>query len=564
MSAVQSERRWTIAKEDRDGTAELAHALGVPRIAAHLLMVRGIHTLEQAGHFLNPAVEHLSDPFRLTDMDAAVARLEAARDRDERVLVFGDYDVDGISGTAVLLNALRRFGIEHCDYAMPSRLVEGYGLGPDHVREANDNGVNLIVTVDNGINARDAATAAAWSGVDLVITDHHELEGDLPQARAVLNPKREVEGHPAKDLCGAAVAFKLACALTDTMDDLDLVALGTVADIVPLRGENRALAALGLAQMSRAPRVGLARLADAASVKVEDITAERVAFQLAPRINAAGRLGDGAVAVELLLTDSHADAKRIAAQLSVANDERRRIEKTIFEQAEDQLGAAREPAQRSIVLASRAWHPGVVGIVASRLLDRYHCPVVLVAIDEDGVGRGSARCRAGFNMADALAACRQHLIRFGGHAAAAGLAIAEDNVEAFKDAFEELARERLPDKEALPALEIDALVALSELDPQLLGALERLQPFGAMNPAPLLCSHGVTVLPNSYRELRGGHVRLALRQGGAILTAVAFRMADTVTRELCARPLDVAFTPQFNTWRGETTIQLVLKDVRAA
>ena len=564
MSGVRPERRWTIAKEDRARTTELAHALGVPRIAAHLLMVRGLTTIEQADHFLHPAIEHLSDPLSLTDMDAAVARLQAARDHDERVLVFGDYDVDGISGTAIMLNALRCFGIKHCDYAMPSRLVEGYGLGPDHVREANANGVNLIVTVDNGINARDAATAAAWSGLDLVITDHHEIEGDLPQALAVVNPKREEEAHPARDLCGAAVAFKLACALNDTVADLDLVALGTIADIVPLRGENRALAALGLDEMARTPRLGLARLAEAAGVKVEEMTAEKVAFQLGPRINAAGRLGDGATALGLLLTDSDADARRIAAQLNTANDERRRIEKTIFDQAEAELSAVWDPAQRSIVLASRAWHPGVVGIVASRLLERYHRPVVLVAIDEDGVGRGSARCRGAFSMADALGACKRHLIRFGGHPAAAGLAIAEDNIEAFKQAFEEQARKRLADEEPLPALEIDTLVSLSELDPQLLGALDRLKPFGAMNPAPLLCSHAVTVLPNSYRELRGGHVRLALRQGGKVLTAVAFRMADTVTRELCAGPLDVAFTPQFNTWRGETTIQLVLKDVRAA
>lgn len=562
MSTAAPQLQWRIAREDRAKTAELAKALEVPRLVAHLLSMRGVHTPEEGRRFLRPSTEALSDPFLLTDMKLAVERILKARDQEERVLIFGDYDVDGIAGTAILLRAFQAIGIKRCECGMPSRLHEGYGLSAEHVATAAGNGINLIVTVDNGINAREAADAAARAGLDLVVTDHHQIEGPLPQAVAVVNPKREHPSHPAAEAAGAAVAFKLAQALTGKHSDLDLVALGSVADIVPLRGENRALVALGLEEMVRRPRVGIKALAAASNIEMPQINAEKIAFQLAPRLNAAGRLGDGALPLQLLLTESADEARLLAQELDDANVQRRDIEKDIFEQAVEIIEPSFSEAQRSIVLGHREWHPGVIGVVASRLYGRYNRPVVLVAIDDEGTGRGSARANEAFDMASALAECKQYLLRFGGHSAAAGLALSEDQLDAFRDAFEEEARKRTIDLELTPTLDIDALVSLSEIDPQLVGALNALEPFGSANPAPVFCCHAVTVSPQSVKELQGGHVRLAVRQGPRSLAAIGFRMADIIPPDVGGKTVDIAFTPRFNTWRGETTIQLLLRDLR--
>jgi len=561
MNSGTMEIPWVVAEEDRAKTAELARELELPRIAAHLLVLRGMATVEEAKRFLNPSLDDISDPFLLTDMRAAVARITQARDSSERVLVFGDYDVDGISGTVILVDALHRFGIEKYGYGMPSRVTEGYGLSPEHVETAAAEGVDLIITVDNGINARDAANTARRLGIDLVVTDHHQIEGELPEAAAVVNPKRESEGCPAEDISGAGVAFKLATALTGAMENLDLVALGSVADIVPLLGENRALVALGLEDMIQHPRIGLVKLAAIAGVDIHQINSERIAFQLAPRLNAAGRLGDGCVPLELLMTDSPEDAARVASELDDANMKRRAIEQTIFDQAVEEIEATLLRDRYSIVLANRQWHPGVVGIVASRIQQKYNRPVVLLAMDEDGTGRGSGRSVPGFDLAAALGRCREHLIRFGGHAAAAGLTLFEDGLEAFQHAFEEEARALLADQEIRSTLEIDAQVSLREIDSQLVKAITRLEPFGCKNASPVFCAYGVEPIPHSVRELRGGHARFEVRQGAQQLQVIAFRMASLVHEKVAFRPIDIAFTPKFNTWRGETTVQLVLKDI---
>ena len=556
-------RAWSVAQEDRKGSSELAAALGIPRIAAHLLMLRGIATREEGRRFLLPALDHVSDPFLLTHMRAAVDRIGLARSRGEFVQVFGDYDVDGIAGTCVLVNALRRFGIERCAYGMPSRLTEGYGLTTEHVETARNAGVDLIVTVDNGINAREAAAAARAANIDLIVTDHHQIEGQFPEAVAIVNPKREPAGCPAMDASGAAVAFKLAWALTGEIRDLDLVALGTVADVVPLRGENRALVAMGLNAMMEEPRVGLVALATSAGFNIGEVTAEKIAFQLAPRLNAAGRLGDGLIPLELLLTDSVREAARMAAELSEMNRQRREIEKDIYDEAVCAIESCGRVGP-AIVLASRSWHPGVIGIVASRLFHLYHRPVVLISVDENGMGRGSGRSSEWFDLAGALGTCRDTLIRFGGHHAAAGLAVDASNLDAFRGAFEAEAARRMDGMgEEMASLEIDALVSLSELDPQLVKTLDQLEPFGCMNPLPVFCSHGVTLLPQSLRELTGGHVKFAVRQGAKTMPAIGFRMADSIPPGLEGKDIDIAFTPRFNTWRGETSIQLILKDIRA-
>jgi single-stranded-DNA-specific exonuclease len=555
-------RAWRVAREDRKGSSELAAALGVPRIAAHLLMLRGITDSDRGRRFLVPSLDHISDPFLLTDMRAAVDRIAVASSRGEFIQVFGDYDVDGIAGTCILVNALRRFGVERCAYAMPSRLTEGYGLTAEHVENARNAGVDLIITVDNGINARDAARAARKAHIDLIVTDHHQIEGEPPDAVAVVNPKRDAADCVSADASGAAVAFKLAWALTGEVRDLDLVALGTVADVVPLRGENRALVTMGLNAMLREPRVGLVALATSAGFEIGEVTAEKIAFQLAPRLNAAGRLGEGLLPLELLFTTSMRDAARMSAELSETNRQRREIEKDIYDEAVCAIESC-GPVGPAIVLASRSWHPGVVGIVASRLFHLYHRPVVLISVDENGLGRGSGRSNDSFDLAGALGACRDTLIRFGGHHAAAGLAVEADRLDAFRTAFEaEAARRLCGTEEEAPPLDIDAVVSLSELDPQLVKTIDQLEPFGCMNPLPVFCSHGVTLLPQSLRELTGGHIKFMVRQGAKTMPVVGFRMADAISPEIEGKDIDIAFTPRFNTWRGETSIQLILKDIR--
>ncbi len=554
-------REWKVIEADQKAVSALCGALGVPRILAHLLASRGIVSQEEARSFLQPSMDMLSDPFSLTDMDRAVERLQLARERGERVLLFGDYDVDGIAGAALLYTGLRRFGLTNCTYALPSRLVEGYGIAPEHVETARADGVRLIVTVDNGINARDAADAAMAAGIDLIVTDHHQLEGALPSAYAVINPKREGPTHPAYNVCGAAVAFYLIRALTGVTDEIDLAALGTVADVVPLLGENRVLAAYGLKRMGRMPRVGLKQLAAVAKQSLDGIVAEKITFQLAPRINAAGRLGTGDLPLRLLLTDDPKEAMAIARDLDAANNNRKRIEKQIVDEAVAEIEANGVP-RHGIALARRGWHQGVIGIVAARLVSAFHRPVALVAVDVDGLGRGSARSMPGVDLMRVLNGCKEHMVRFGGHAAAAGFTIEERNIDAFREAFASQTPSASEDGEGIPPLIVDAIVSFSEITDRLITELGRLEPFGHGNPTPVLCTYGVRPLPNSYSALKNGHTRIMLQQGPTMLHAVGFGMAETLSACADAPLLDVAFTAGFNTFRDTTTIQLTLKDVR--
>ncbi|MFA6244457.1 MAG: single-stranded-DNA-specific exonuclease RecJ, partial [Candidatus Hydrogenedentales bacterium] len=526
MSVLSARCEWRVALEDRPASLALAEQLGSPHIIAHILRTRGATSHADAERFLNPSIEHVSPPGLLDDIDRAVKRIDAARAAGERVLVFGDYDVDGIAGAALMIRALRRFGIENCVYAMPKRLTEGYGIGAGHIDQAHAGGVTLAITVDNGIAAHEAVDRARSLGIDVIVTDHHQIDAPLPNAFAVLNPKRQDSAYPGAESCGACVAFRLAWALTGEQADLDLVALATVADIVPLRGENRDLVAAGLAALARSPRVGLGQLAKVAGLDLKKVTSEDLSFQLAPRINAGGRMGDGLAGLELLLTDSTGEAAELAGQLDAANQERKGHEQSTFDDAMSMIEAGYSRSQRSIVLAHRDWHPGVVGIVASRIQSRYYRPVVLIAINGDGLGRGSARSVDGLNIAEALKACESHLVACGGHAAAAGITVEEGKVDAFREAFEAETARRLPSHDLKRPLAIDAQVALTEIDGRLVTLLERLQPFGAANPSPVLAAYGVRAARQSCRELRGGHLKFVVTDGTRTFDAIGFRMGD--------------------------------------
>ena len=555
---------WRIAEQDRARAAALGRAVGVPPVVAHLLMTRGVDSPDAASGFLNPSVRQLSEPFLLTDMQAAVDRIRLARAREEHIRVFGDYDVDGIAATALLYLGLRRFGVARVSHGMPQRLTEGYGINVEHVEAARRDGVSLLITVDNGVRAYAAAQRARELGIDLIVTDHHAVDGPLPDALAVINPKREPPSHPAANLCGAGVAFKLSEAINGTKNDLDFAALGTVADIVPLRGENRVIVALGLRHMAKYARTGLEHLAAVSGHNVRDLRSRHLGFHLAPRMNAAGRIGDGAAALRLLLTESGEEARRIAQELNHANEERRTLENAIFEDAIAELAATFSPTQRSVVLMRHGWHAGVIGIVATRLQARYYRPVVLIAMDEGGVGKGSARGISGFDTVAAFAACQQHCIQYGGHRAAAGCALREDQFHAFREAFEVEAGRQLGTGDISPALEIDGIVAFSEIDGALMNALARLEPFGHMNPTPVFCTCGAEVVPGSPRLLNGGHLRFSVRQADTVFEVVGFGWAGICPPEEVPPRIDLAFAPELNTWRGETSIQLMLKGIREA
>lgn len=562
MSVVNIPHRWQFLDTDRAKTRALARELGIAPLVAHLLALRGVDTPDEAKRFLKPAMAHLSDPYLLTDMETAVGRIAHARKSGEHVRIFGDYDVDGISAMAILINGFRRFGIETVSYGMPHRLLEGYGISTDHIDMAAADGVSLIVTVDNGISAHDAAARARELGIDLIVTDHHSIEDRLPDALAVINPKRETSGHPACHLCGAGVAFKLSTALNGTPNDLDIAALGTVADIVPLLGENRAIVSLGLRHIMKHARLGLARLAAAAGVSLDEITSDKIGFQLGPRLNAAGRLDEGMTALHLLLCEDEKEANRMARALNDANEERRAIEKEIYDQAVEELDACLSPEQRGIVLARRGWHAGVIGIVAARLENRYHRPVVMINIDEEGLGRGSGRGGPGFDLVGAFSACQQWLELFGGHRSAAGLTIREENIEAFRQDFEKEALRQLGADPIVPELTIHVVAAFSQIDSSLMRQLECLEPHGHENPSPVFCSTGVELVPQSVRILKDKHLKLMLRQEDRVFGAIGFQMAERYYKEDIPHLMDIAYTPQFNTFRDETTIQLVLRDIR--
>ncbi len=564
MTLLAAKQPWHIAPFEARRATELAKEVGVPPLITHLLLLRGLQTAADMRDFIKPSLRHLSNPFDLTDMQVAVNRIIKAKERGEAVLVFGDYDVDGITASAILARGLQRFGIRRVDCDMPSRFVEGYGITPDRVDEARERGFDLIITVDNGISAHAAAARARHIGLDMIITDHHTLEATLPPAVAVINPKRGRPDHPAAMLSGAGVALKLAMALNGVPHDLDIAALGTISDIVPLLAENRVIAALGLKHMVKHNRVGIAKLAHVAHFDLSSVTSHKIAFQLGPRLNAAGRLDTGFSALELLMTDCEAQAAAIAAALNRANEERRAIEQQIYDEAAQILEAFLTEAQRSVVLSQDDWHQGVIGIVASRIQSHYQRPAIICCRNDDGLLHGSGRSGYGFNMIEALNRCSEHLVTYGGHVAAAGVSLKPESLEPFRTAFEEQVIVQLGPERVEAPLEVDALVTLSQLTGDFIRSLESLEPYGQNNPLPLFCAVGVEVMPQSIQVLKEQHLKFIVRQEDITLPVMGFRMAERFFTEEMPEKLDLVFTPELNTYNGTARIQLILKDMQAA
>jgi len=568
-----SRRRWDSRETQSSLTVirGISETLGLSLLTVRTLLTRGVTTSDEGRDFLEGRLATLPDPFLFDGMDKAVDRIVHAVKEGEKIAIHGDYDVDGITAVTLLVETLCSFGA-NVDYHIPLRLKDGYGLSGEALESAASSGVRVVVSVDCGVSAIEEARLASSLGLDLVITDHHLPPETLPEAFAIINPRKSGCPFPFKDLAGVGVAFFLMAALRkrlremgyfedkdepDLRRSLDLVALGTIADIVPLRGINRILVRNGLAAITRGDRPGLQALKDVSGVK--EASCGAVGFRLAPRLNAAGRLEDASLGTELLLEGSYSKALETARILDAFNAERQKIEMETLNQAIDRLERGREGGTTSIVLGDERWHPGVIGIVASRLVERYHRPSVLIAM-ENGKGKGSARSIRGLHLYEALHLCRDYLDGFGGHEFAAGLTISSDRIGDFTFAFEEVARGRLDDEDLIPCLFHDGEVLLEELTSEVVGELEGLAPFGSGNPEPLFLTRRVKA--QQIRVVGEKHLRFTVRQGGYSSVCIAFGMADRL-RELEGE-IDLLHSPEINLWQGQVSVQLKVKDFRAA
>ncbi|TLM68419.1 MAG: single-stranded-DNA-specific exonuclease RecJ [Deltaproteobacteria bacterium] len=571
MDAV-SRRRWFPRGTPPDNTAvgALALRLGLPPLVARLLLGRGLPEAAVA-EFLSARLADLPDPFLLPDMERAAGRIAAAVRRGEEIAVHGDYDVDGMSGTALLVEGLRACGAS-AGYHIPLRLKDGYGLSEAALRDAAAGGRRLVVSVDCGVSAHGEARLARELGLDLIITDHHQPPPQLPEAFAVINPQRADSAFPFRDLAGVGVAFFLLVAVRRELREsgwfaerpepdlravLDLVALGTIADLVPLQGVNRTLTRIGLGVLERGERPGIRALRTVSGIG--KVNCGTVAFQLAPRLNAAGRLDDASRGVELLLGRDVDAVVETAQLLDRFNRDRQQIELQTLEEATAMVAALPPERTHSIVLACDAWHPGVIGIVASRLVERYYRPTVLIAMDGEG-GKGSARSIRGLHLYRALHECAGHLLAFGGHEMAAGLSVAREQVETFSLAFEAAARQHLSADDLAPSLLYDGTVSLAELPLATIAFLESLAPFGMGNPEPVFLIERLR--GRQLQKVGGSHLRfLACREGEAV-PAIAFGMADRLAE--FQGDVDLLVSPQVNRYNGRETVQLRVRDVRSA
>jgi single-stranded-DNA-specific exonuclease len=542
-------------------------AAGFPPILEHLLRQRGLLADGGLETFLHPRLKDLSDPFQLPDMAAAVARIFQALDGGEKICIYGDYDVDGVTSIALMRRVLRAYGGDPRVF-IPKRSSEGYSLSAAALERCMREGPrpDLMITVDCGTAALAEVKGLAADGVDVVIVDHHEPgPNGLPACAAVVNPKCGVD---LTYLCAAGVVFKLAHALLktrpltdfDLRDVIDLVAVATIADIVPLVGENRILVCHGLRRLPNTLNAGLWALQKVTGMHGA-ATSMDVGFRIGPRLNAAGRMDRPEDALEMLLTDDGAHAARLAEKLDGYNRDRQGHEQRMRAEALEMLTAGFDPGKDPvIVLGSRAWHPGVVGIVASRLMRQFHKPTFVIAIDPNGVGKGSGRSIEGVSLVEAIHACQPSLIAGGGHAMAAGLSIAEDQIPAFREMFGEYVRTATNTEQRLPRLYVDAEVDFDDLSLEFLDSYDLLQPFGSSNPQPIFMSRQV-YLSEAPQKLKNNHLRFFLRQGYVERDAIFFGGGE---RALPEPPWDVAFTIDRNTFRGRTTLQIIVQDVRAA
>jgi single-stranded-DNA-specific exonuclease len=580
--------RWIVSTSHPEKVEKLARELGIPHVVAHLLVLRGLDDPEAADRFLHPSLRQLHDPFLMADMQTAVRRLRRAIENQEKILIYGDYDVDGTMAVVVLLTALRAAGAR-VETHIPHRLREGYGMRLPVVEQAAANGCKIVISVDTGVREHEVIGRAQELGVDCIVTDHHLPDVELPPACGILNPHRPDCGYPDKNLSGVGVAFKLVQALLGRgMSDrvvqsyLKIVAIGTIADVVPLVGENRVIVHFGLAGLQQPVHAGLRALLEVAGLDGQPVTTGDVGFRLAPRLNAAGRMDNARDAVDLFTIRQADEAREIAQRLDQRNRERQEVEDQILAKAlEITVGSAPAPeagsgahgdlvggaalvgrpdGRHSLVVAGAGWHRGVIGIVAQRLVERFYLPTLVIAI-EDGVGHGSGRSIAGFHLLEALDPARELFDRYGGHAQAAGFSLPADRIPELAVRFETHARGTLRAEDLEPVLRVDAEVGLPDVDYNLYLALRQLEPYGLGNPTPVFAARSTQLL-GPARVLKDKHLKLRVAQGKKSAAAVGWGLAERARTLTTSQPVDLAFTVDASRYQDITSLQLVIKDIR--
>ncbi len=566
-------KRWILTPSNPDLALALSRSQKISPLTAQILLNRELRDPEEITRFLHPSLAHLPEPAQMMGMEQAVARLIRAIQNQELITIYGDYDVDGTTATALLMNFFKSVGAR-VDFYIPHRVKEGYSLNEAALKKIREGGTRVVVTVDNGISAVREAEVARSLGIDLIITDHHEVPETLPPAYAILNPKQKGDSFPGKQLAGVGVAFYLLVGLRQALREagaladrepnlrqaLDLVAVGTIADMAPLTGINRILVREGLQVLQQTSRVGLKALKEVSGLEGDEVRADQVAFWIGPRINAVGRLEDAALGVRLLLSEDPGEARDLAQRLDGANQSRKELEDEIAQEAFAVIEAqGLHQRFRSLVVAQGHWHQGVIGIVASRLVEKFHLPSIVLTQD-GGDWKGSARSIRGLHLVEALHACGDLLRKFGGHAYAAGLSLPQENLEKFQERFDQRVRAKLQEEDFQPSLTLDVESDLVALTPEFLEELRCLQPFGLGNPTPQFMLRGVTV--QQSRIVGAKHLRLKVGAGGRSLGAIGFRLAGKLPK--LGHQVDLVFFPEWNEYNGSKNIQLRLSDLRPA
>jgi single-stranded-DNA-specific exonuclease len=567
------EKKWLLREGgDESVVTTLATEMAVPAAIANLMVQRGITKKKQAEEFFNPSLKSLHDPFLMKDMNRAVDRISTAIARNEKILVYGDYDVDGTTSVAMMYAFLRERHTS-LDYYIPDRYHEGYGLSLKGVDYAAETNCRLIVALDCGIKAVEKVKYARSKGIDIIICDHHLPGDEIPDATAVLDPKQPECNYPYKELSGCGVGFKLIqayCQLQkipfeNIIPYLDLVAVSIGSDIVPMTGENRILAYFGLKQLNEAPRLGFQKIIEKAKIRMP-LAVEDVVFRIGPRINAAGRMESGSKAVELLVSQDSDLAVAICDDIDHSNDDRRKKDSEITSEARRMVSEDnRMSNSRTTVLFHQGWHKGVIGIVASRLIETYYRPTVILTESKDGFATGSARSVPGYDLYQAIESCSDLLESFGGHMFAAGLTLKQENLQLFRERFEKFVSDTIREEHLVPTVNIDAEIPIEDVGIEMYGFLERFQPFGPENMAPVFVSRRLKTMSCQPVGNNGTHLKLSFaRQNAEPIGAIAFGQSDTmeIFRE-CGGVVDIAYSVELNVYRGRSTVQLNIKDIKA-
>jgi len=559
-------KKWRLFPARHQLANELSQKLNISEYIAQALINRGITNEQAADEYLYAGAEHFVDPYALKGMRDAIKRIVQAIEVQEKITIYGDYDVDGITACATVYKTLTRLNA-NVEFYIPDRQSEGYGLNPVALHNLIDTGTKLVITVDCGISAI-KEIAAIGDQLAIIITDHHQPPAELPLAVAIINPKQPGCLYPEKNLAGVGVAFKLCQGLwqhyygleTEFFEYLDIVAIGTVADIVPLTGENRVLVKLGLKQLQTTDNLGIKALLEVCGLRGKVIDSGSIGFVIAPRLNAVGRISQATAGVELLITNDANYAHELANLLDGENLVRQNIEKSILAKAEEQLETVDVGAAKVLVLAGEEWHSGVIGIVASRLVDKYYKPVIMISIHE-GVGKGSCRSIPAFDIYTALTACSDLLTQFGGHRQAAGLSIPLPNIPLLRERLNSLAAETLSAADYVPVLTIDSILPLEEISAPFLEQLASLEPYGFGNPSPVFACHNIEMKEKRLIGQQSRHLKLKLKNA-AVKDVVAWNMAELSPLLTCDKAIDLVFVPKYNEWQGQKNVQLIAHDVR--